>query len=410
MTHTNRPGRGYVALFRHREFRALWTGNALGVAATTISSLSLGTLVYAQTGSAFLTAITMFGPSIVQVVGVGTLMSAADTAPPRLLLAGVSALLASALAVQAVFDLAPASRSVVVLAAAYVLSIGSGVRWGLLTQVLPEGDYVVARSAMNVSVGVMQIVGFAAAGLVLQVLSVGEVFWVAAMLAGLAVPVTWLGIADHAPRRTGRTSIRETWQGNRELLTIPSTSALMVALCVPNGLVAGCEALFVPYAGAAAAPLFVTAALGMLAGDVAMGRVLSPAGRRRSTGWLRILLALPFLVFVWHPGIAVASALAAIACVGYAATLGQQELLVALTPPHLSGQVLGAESAARVACQGLAAAVAGTLAEFIGPGTTITLLALVSLVVSVCLSPALTRTTRQVAAIDASRARLQAAA
>jgi predicted MFS family arabinose efflux permease len=230
------------------------------------------------------------------------------------------------------------------------------------------------------------------------------------MLAGLAVPVTWLGIADHAPRRTGRTSIRETWQGNRELLTIPSTSALMVALCVPNGLVAGCEALFVPYAGAAAAPLFVTAALGMLAGDVAMGRVLSPAGRRRSTGWLRILLALPFLVFVWHPGIAVASALAAIACVGYAATLGQQELLVALTPPHLSGQVLGAESAARVACQGLAAAVAGTLAEFIGPGTTITLLALVSLVVSVCLSPALTRTTRQVAAIDASRARLQAAA
>jgi hypothetical protein len=409
MTHTGRSSRGYVALFRHREFRALWTGNALGVAATTMSSLSLGTLVYAQTGSAFLTAITMFGPSIVQVVGVGTLMSAADTAPPRLLLAGVSAVLTSALAVQALFDLAPASRIVVVLVAAYVLSIGSGVRWGLLAQILPADDYVVARSAMNVSVGVMQIVGFATAGLVLQMLSVGQVFWLAAMLAGLAVPITWLGIADHAPRRTGRTSIRETWRGNRELLTIPSTSALMIALCVPNGLVAGCEALFVPYAGGAVAPLFVAGALGMLAGDVAMGRVLSPVGRRRSTAWLRILLALPFVAFVWHPGVPLASVLAGIGCVGYAATLGQQELLVALTPAHLSGQVLGAESAARVTCQGLAAALAGTMAEVIEPGSTIALLALASLVVSVCLTPALTRTTRQVAAIDASRACLEVA-
>lgn len=410
MRHTSRS-RGYVALAGHREFRALWTSNALGVAATTMSSLSLGTLVYAQTGSAFLTAITMFGPSVVQVVGVGTLMSAADTAPPRLLLAGVAAVLTGALAVQAFFDLAPASRIAVVLVAAYVLSIGSGVRWGLLAQILPADDYVVARSAMNVSVGVMQIVGFATAGLVLQMLSAGQVFSLAAMLAGLAVPITWLGIADHPPRRTGRTSIKETWRGNRELLTIPSTSALMIALCVPNGLIAGCEALFVPYAGgAAAAPLLVAGALGMLAGDVAMGRVLSSVGRRRSTAWLRILLALPFVAFAWHPGVPLAAALAGIGCVGFAATLGQQELLVSLTPAHLSGQVLGAESAARVACQGLAAALAGTMAEVLEPGSTIALLAIASLVVSACLTPALTRTTRQAAAIDASRACLEVAA
>jgi hypothetical protein len=63
---------GYVELFRHREFRALWTGSALGVAATTMSSLSLATLVFAQTGSSLLTAVTMFGPSLVQVAGANT--------------------------------------------------------------------------------------------------------------------------------------------------------------------------------------------------------------------------------------------------------------------------------------------------------------------------------------------------
>jgi hypothetical protein len=45
---------GYNQLLGHREFRALWASNALGVAATTMSSLSLGTLVYHDTGSPLL--------------------------------------------------------------------------------------------------------------------------------------------------------------------------------------------------------------------------------------------------------------------------------------------------------------------------------------------------------------------
>jgi predicted MFS family arabinose efflux permease len=248
------------------------------------------------------------------------------------------------MAAQAMFDLTPMARLALVLAAAYMLSIGSGIRWGLLAQVLPQGDYAIARSAMNISVGVMQIVGFAAAGLVLQVFQVGQVFWLAAALAALAVPITWFGIADHAPRRAGRTSIRQTWRGNRALLGAPSTRGLILALCLPNGLVAGCEALFVPYAGNSAAALFVAGALGMLSGDVVMGRVLGPAHRRRTTAWLRILLAVPFLTFVRHPIVPIAGLLAGVACVGYAASLGQQEMLVE-PPPHLSGQVLGAESA-----------------------------------------------------------------
>ena len=183
--------KGYLDLFRQREFRALWTGNALGVAATTMSGLTLGTLIYAQTGSPFLTAVTMFGPSLVQVVGASTLMSAADTTQPRPVLVIVGSAMTLAFAAQALFDLAPSSRVVIVLAAAYVLSIGSGVRWGLLSQIIPADDYALARSAMNVSVGVMQIVGFATGGFLLHVLSVGQVFWLATVLAGFAVPITW---------------------------------------------------------------------------------------------------------------------------------------------------------------------------------------------------------------------------
>src|SRR3954468_5027550 len=101
---------GYVHLFGNREFRALWTGSAVGVAAGTVAGLTLGTLVYAQTGSPLLAAATMFGPSLVQLAGAGTVMSAADTVRPRQALSAVCAATTIALALQAALPLAPWTR------------------------------------------------------------------------------------------------------------------------------------------------------------------------------------------------------------------------------------------------------------------------------------------------------------
>lgn len=59
----------YRALFADRSFRALWTATALTVAAGTAVSLALATVVYDRTGSALLSALALFGPSMMQVVG-----------------------------------------------------------------------------------------------------------------------------------------------------------------------------------------------------------------------------------------------------------------------------------------------------------------------------------------------------
>jgi predicted MFS family arabinose efflux permease len=136
----------------------------------------------------------------------------------------------------------------------------------------------------------------------------------------------------------------------------------------------------------------------MLAGDVLMGWVLTASHRRRSATWLRIWLAIPFLLFIANPGVPLAILLVGIACVGYAASLAQQELLLHLTPAAMSGQVLGAESAARVTCEGLGALIAGGLAETMGAGSTIVLLAVGSLLVSAALTSALRRAARDATA------------
>jgi len=81
--------------------------------------------------------------------------------------------------------------------------------------------------------------------------------------------------------------VQRTVAVNRRLLCSPITRPLYIALWVPNGLVVGCESLFVPYGNAASAGhgslagwLFASTAAGMMAGDLAH-RSLHAAGAAR---------------------------------------------------------------------------------------------------------------------------------
>ncbi|WP_165547390.1 MFS transporter [Kribbella sindirgiensis] len=381
----------YRAIFANPEFRNLWISSALGNASSTMTSLTLAILVDAATGSALLAATIMFGPSLAQVLGVSTLMSAADTARPRRVLTLLAALSAVAVGVQAAADLSPGLRLVLSLAVAYGLSIGGGVRWGLLGEVVQPDQFVLGRSAMNLSVGAMQIAGFGVAGVLLQAVSPSTVLWIATGFAVLAIPVIRFGLHDRAPRRVARTGLAETWRGNRTLLAQRRTRPLLLALTLPNGLIVGCEALFVPYAGSRAGWLLAAGAAGMMTGDLVVGRYLTQQRRRTVARWLRFLLAVPFLGFAFDLPLAVLCVLVAVGSSGYAASLAQQEILVDLTAPELRGQVLGLESALRMTTFGVTAILAGAMADLTAAAPTMTAFAAASLLVSVALSRPLAR-------------------
>ncbi|MEV0788312.1 hypothetical protein [Kribbella sp. NPDC050459] len=381
----------YRAIFANPEFRNLWISSALGNASSTMTSLTLAILVDAATGSALLAAAVMFGPSLAQVLGVSTLMSAADTARPRQVLTLLAVLSTVAVAVQAAADLSAGLRLVLSLAVAYGLSIGAGVRWGLLGEVVSPDEFVLGRSAMNLSVGAMQIAGFGVAGVLLQAVGPSTVLWIATGCAALAVPVIRFGLHDRAPRRVARTGLAETWRGNRTLLAQRRTRPLLLALTLPNGLIVGCEALFVPYAGSRAGWLLAAGAAGMMTGDLVVGRYLSWQRRRSVAHWLRFLLAVPFLGFAFDLPLAVLCILVAVGSSGYSASLAQQEILVDLTPPEMRGQVLGLESALRMTTFGVTAILAGALADLTAAAPVMTAFAVASLLVSVVLSRPLAR-------------------
>ncbi|MCX4396630.1 MFS transporter [Streptomyces sp. NBC_01767] len=388
--------RTYRELFRTPQFGPLFATSAVQVAASTTSGLALGTLVYAATDSPLLAALSMFGSSLAQVIGATVLMSAADRLPPRAAMTGMALAFGLATAVLAVPGLPLPVVFAIILAEGAVAAAGGGVRYGLLNEVLPKDGYLLGRSVLNMCSGLMQIGGFALGGLLVATLSARGTLLVAAALYLAGAVVARFGLARRPPRSAGRPSAAETWRINAVLWSSGPRRRVYLALWVPNGLIVGCESLFVPYAPEHAGLLFAFAALGMLVGDTVAGRFVARHRRGRLATPLQLLLAAPYLLFVARPALPLAFALTVLASVGFSASLLFQERLMALTPDEFTGQALGLHSSGMLTMQGVAAALAGTVAQRTSPATAMTVMAVASIAVTLALTAAGRRAARAV--------------
>lgn len=378
--------RSYRILFRTPEFTPFLLSFAGSAAAQTIGALALGTLVFRATGSPLLSALSMFGPQLAQLAGATFLLSGADRLPPRAILTGLSLAFAAGTAVLALPGLPVRAVLAVVLLQGLVASLGGGVRGGLLNDILSKDGYVLGRSVYNMLWGLTQVAGFATGGALLALLSPRACLLLAAALYLVSALVSRLGLTARPPRSAGRPSFSATWRTNALLWSSRSRRLTYLGLWVPNGLVVGGDSLYVSYAPGAAGTLYACGALGMFLGDMAVGRLVPPAARTRLATPLRLLLAVPYLFFVLRPGVVLSAVAAAVASVGFAASLVLQERLMSLTPDDLTGQALGLHATGMAALQGVGAALAGTLAQLASPATAMTLMAAGSVTVTVVLA------------------------
>ncbi|RJL27093.1 MFS transporter [Bailinhaonella thermotolerans] len=397
--------RTYKDLFRAREYTPLFAAVCAQGAGTTVSGLALGVLVYSSTRSPLLASLSMFGSAFAQLFGAVFLMSAADRLPPRATMTGLGLLFAACTVVLAVPGLPLWAVFVIILGVGVASSVGGGVRFGLLTEILPAEGYLLGRSVLSMASGIQQVAGFALGGVLVAAASPRGALLVAAALYLAAGLISRYGLSPRPPRASGRPSVRETWRTNAELWSSRARRRIYLLLWVPNGLIVGCESLFVPYAPAHAGLLFALAALGMLAGDTVVGRFVPPALRPRLGPALRLLLAVPYLAFAPAPPLPVAAVLVTVASVGYSASLLLQDRLVALTPQEMSGQALGLQWSGILTMQGVGAAIAGAVAQFTSPATAMTVMAAASVAVTLALAPDLRRDPDDCSAAQAGTAR-----
>ena len=377
------------------EFRVLFVSQCLTMVGGATAGLALGTIVHQETGSAVLTGLSMFGGPLVAMFASGFLLAASDTVRPRRALVLVAVVVAVADLAQALPGLPWPARFALLATVWLVLSTAAGAGVAFMADLLPSGAFVLGRATLNIAVGSMQIVGYGLGGLLLVWLDPEGLFLVAAGSSALAAVLLRCGLADRAARATGPV-VRRTRLVNRRLLGSRVLRPLYLSSWVPNGLVVGCEALFIPYAGERAGYLLAATAAGMLLGDVVVGRFLTAGVRDRLVNPLRFLLAAPFLLFWFEPPLVAAMALGLVAAIGYADSLPLQERLLDRVDPGERGQAMGLRATGLGAGQALGALAAGTTADLLGvgpaaAGQAMAVMGALSLAVSLALVPGLRR-------------------
>ena len=395
--------RTYRQLFAVREFRVLFVVQCLNIGAYAVASLALGTITFEATGSPVLTALAMFGAPLLRLVGQSLFGSGSDLVRPRTALVIVVGATLVADLLQALPGLAWGWRFVLLALPPLVTSALGGSMMALVSDILPPDGFILGRATMNIAVGGMQIVGFGIGGLLLVRFTTTQLFLGSAAALLVAVVLLRLGLSDHPPRAVRTSLVKRTREVNRRLLGSRVVRPIYLTLWVPNGLIVGCEALFVPFAGDRAGYLFAVSAAGMLIGDVVVGRFVPNALRDRLIGPLRFLLAVPYLGFLLVPSLPYAALLAFVASAGYAASLPLQERLVTHTDGDMRGQVFGLQSTGLMVGQALGALLGGAAAAALGVGPVaaaqaMSVMALASLTVSLALIPGLRRSRLRVPA------------
>jgi hypothetical protein len=95
----------------------------------------------------------------------------------------------------------------------------------------------------------------------------------------------------------------------------------------------------------------------------------------------------PLLAFAGRPGLAYALPLLVASGLCSAWVLGQDALILEVTPEHLLGRVFSVNTAGLISLQGLGFAAAGALGEFVSPHVAIVIAAATGLAIVAVLAP-----------------------
>ncbi|GLW52160.1 MFS transporter [Kitasatospora phosalacinea] len=365
----------YREVLADPRFRLLFTTRTLGIVGDSLRITTLAVLIYAGTGSALLSALAFGIGFLPQLLGSMLLGSLTDSLRPRLLITAGYLLDAAAAALLALVRLPVAASLLLVGAVAVLTPVFNGASSRLVAETLRGDAYVLGRSLTQVAASGAQLLGLAGGGVTVALLGPRGALLAAAGLHVANALAIRLRLPDlPPPRRAAGPVLRQSWRGNGDLLRSTAVRRLLLAQWLPSAAVTGAESLVVAYAGARGFPAggygFLLACLpvGMLVGDLLVGRFAAPATRERLVVPLAALMGLPLLVFALPAPLPLcAAALLAAGC-GFAYALGLQRRFLDALPADGRGQAFTLLGSGNMTLQGLGPALFGTAAALTGTG------------------------------------------
>jgi MFS family permease len=387
---------GYRAALAVGEFRVLFTGFILSLTGDVVAAVALTVLVFARTGSPFLSGLTFtlaFTPYLIA----GTLFSSlVERLPPRRLMVGCD-LLSSAMVAGMAAGHPPIWALLGLLAALGLVSpIQGGTRTAVLGDVLPGDAFVAGRSLFRLVAQSAQVVGNAAGAALLVVVSPRAALAFDALTFVVSALLTLLGTRVRPPRAGGlpsRSLLADSVGGVRRVLAAPLLRRVLLLgwfvpfLAVWPESVAAASVHELGRSGAVVGLWLAALPAGVVIGELAAMRLIAPARRTRMVAPLAACVFVPLLVFALEPRIELAIPLLVLSGAGHGYSLGLDTLIIRHATGTLRDRVFTVFSAGQMAIQGLGFAIAGALAELVSPHLVILLAGALGLAVVAATRP-----------------------
>ena len=389
----------YRDVFAVSEFRALWSAQALSCAGDQFAQVAIAFVVYARTGSPFLTAAAYALTYLPPVLGGTALSGLADLFPRQQLMISLDLTRAGLVALMAVSGVPLAGLCVLFFGTVLLGTPFSSARSALLPEVLPGDKYRLGCVIGSHTTQFSQIAGFLAGGGLVAALGPYRALALDSLSFSLSAGILAYGVRRRpAPKpSTGLPSPWEiTWDGAAAVFGSPVLRTLVLFGWLAGFTVVP-EALAAPYAhvlGGGAPTIGVLMAAmpaGTVIGGFVIGRLLRPSDRMRPMGWLAMLSCAPLIFSLTHPPLPVLILLWVLAGAGGAYQLAAAAAFVTALPAARRVRAFAVAQSGLLAAQGLGALTGGAVAQRVGPTRAVALAGLLGLLAAAALATDWTR-------------------
>jgi MFS family permease len=406
--HASGPGRhrqpgdhpvAYRDVFAVREFRALWSAQALSCAGDQFAQVAIAFVVYSRTHSAFLTAAAYALTYLPPVIGGPVLSGLADLIPRQQLMITLDLIRAGLVALMALRGLPFAGLCALFFCTVLLGTPFPAARSALLPDVLTVDKYPLGLVIGSHTTQLSQIAGFLAGGGLIAALGPYRALALDSLSFSLSAGILACAVRPRPvpPRSPAHSSPWEiTWEGMAAVFGSPALRTLVLFGWLAGFTVVP-EALAAPYAhilggGAPAIGLLMAAMpAGTVIGGFVIGRLLRPSDRMRPMGWLAMLSCAPLIFSLAHPPLAVLVLLWSLAGAGGAYQLAAAAAFVSALPAARRVRAFAVAQTGLLAAQGLGILTGGAVAQRIGAPGAVALAGLLGLLAASALATDWTR-------------------
>ncbi len=366
----------FGALFRNRDFAVLYFASAQSLLGDQLARVALAILVFTRTGSGLATAATYALTFLPAFVGGVLLSGLADSRPRRGLMVICDLVRAGLFALMAIPGIPLPVLCVLLVVAVLAGSPYSAAEPAVIADIFTGARYQAAVGLRTATSQAMQLIGFAAGGLVVAITGPDLALVIDAATFVLGAVVVGFGLSRIPVPAPGARMLRQLRGGARTIAHDPRLRVLLgfawltAFWVIPEGLAA-------PFAhahggGPTSVGLLLAAnPTGNLVGTVVLTRWVRPASRSRLLGVLAVAAGLPLVACAGNPPIWLGVLLWGTCgvCSSYLVVLIAE--FVAIVPSNTRGQAIGLASSSLLAAQGVGLLIGGVMTAWWGPAVAI---------------------------------------